>query len=1224
MTNYYVDPLTGDSADAGTSPGTAKESLADFDDFALDAGDTIFLIAKDSSPVTDSLTDRVKWDTRSGTSSNPITITTYSENTTAYQLDWSAGSGNQNDGIVISNSDYFVVEADRLSKVDAGGLALLGIDDNAIIAENFSSTEHGWHRFENLWVEDYGNDTPTREGNGIWLKLNTVDCEVINCRFRDGSAYRDSDGVYVGGNSSLQSGGHYFERVVCEYNADDGFDFYRADRDNPNTLVDCVARYNGRDKATWDSGNEDGTSGNWGDGNGFKMGGDSGGNNVLVRCVSYWNRGRNQGGDGDPNGDGFDDNGWDGNFYIQCTAHANEKYGFQCSGGDTLLINDVAYANGTDAVIGARSDINNSWDSGITVTDSDFVSVDPVDYGSGYLVPASGSVLEDAGVVLDGYTVDTDSYTGADSFTIDLSTVGVEPITESYEGSSPDLGRYEVGAGSGGAGDGSYTEVIVNEQSQLDSNNEIVYTLSGGENFAQKFFGTDGVLFDVRLEDPDATNPISEASVIIDPSGGGNVIENVGFDGPQQDKFIVRQPSIPSGTTDTVRHCYWSSYRDSSRTASNDGFGGGALADVNNHAGTLRFENCNIQGFGNNAVYASPPLKAGSPGGITEFYDCYFKNCTTSGYRFGGEGLVDNCIYVLDDPNRTRQNYPSTGGWACRGVWYRHQSGGTVRNSDFSMAGGDVVAAIQTLKNSDSPNPSQTASEPLRIEDCEIDSPIKFDIDSRMPIEVYEDGSQIAPENISTNPRTTPQAGTPTTPLEAATGTSSAGGSTGTGSTIDVTQNGVTFNSVGDALSNASAIVDLFETDASAGDTINFDGAPGDTVWVDTDDADLARMVDLNGSNIPDNLTVTGPTDQDGEPGITIKAVDDASVGFYMFELSVRDGMTLDIEHLAFDGNDRNNGNCAIPWIHRDGEANNITFTNCEFINGGDVSWRELDGTGAACQHCTFRDSTDNHAAAVTHRNVSGTVYATTFEQCHFKDCNGPGGAYGLNSSPGRVIARDCVVTNCRQGFKIGTDPSTSASYDTEHIRCRIDNPTDFGIFILADGTVHDATVTFEDLIIDNPGDEGILTGGSTDNDELISVASNSTLLISSATDNGMQLRGNSQIETLSGAEIEICDSGQWAVNYDSDKNSTIDDLNASGNANGATDDSDGAGTLTVGSLTSSSCPSDISGVPTASEVGVGTVASSGGGSGGTSSGAGVGTNNAAGAGLNNSAGAGI
>jgi hypothetical protein len=412
--------------------------------------------------------------------------------------------------------------------------------------------------------------------------------------------------------------------------------------------------------------------------------------------------------------------------------------------------------------------------------------------------------------------------------------------------------------------------------------------------------------------------------------------------------------------------------------------------------------------------------------------------------------------------------------------------------------------------------------------------------------------------------------------------------------TLNASQNGVVFNSTGDALSNASAIVDLFETDASAGDTINFDGSPGDVVWVDTNDAELARMVDLNGGNIPDNLTVTGPTDANDEPGVTIKAVDDASAGFYMFELSVRDGMGLTVENLEFDGNDRNNGNCAIPWIHRDGEANNITFTNCDFRNGGDVSWRELDATGSKLSHCTFRESTDNHAAAVTHQDISGTVYATIFEQCHFKDCNGPGGAYGLNSSPGKVVARDCVVTNCRQGFKIGTDPGFSSSWDTEHIRCRVDNVTDFGIFILADGTVHDATVTFEDLVIDTPGDEGILTGGSADNDELISIAADSTLLITDAAGSGMQLRGNSQIETLSGAQVEICNSGLLGIDYDSDKNSTIDDLNASGNTNGATDDSDGAGTLTVTTQTNDGCISDIAGVPTASEVGVGTQNTSG------------------------------
>jgi len=405
---------------------------------------------------------------------------------------------------------------------------------------------------------------------------------------------------------------------------------------------------------------------------------------------------------------------------------------------------------------------------------------------------------------------------------------------------------------------------------------------------------------------------------------------------------------------------------------------------------------------------------------------------------------------------------------------------------------------------------------------------------------------------------------------------------------LDVSENGVVLNSVADAQANATAIVDMAESVASANDTIDFGMGEDDVLWLDTTEAALARVVDLNGSDMPDGLTFTNNTGPDGRPAGVIRASDSLSVQSYFFEMSVRDGMDVRFENLEFDANDRNNGNADVAFLCRDGDASNITFRNCLFRNGRDVSFRELDASGSRLEYCTMRDATEQHGCAVTHRTLS-TATATEFYRCHFTNngIGGSGGGFGLNQSPGKTRVIECVIEGNKRGVKWGTDPGYVGNFPVDYQRVRIGNCQNEGVFILADDTVHEVTHSVEDVIIDGAGD-GLLTGGSAEDQSEVRVAQDSQFVVLGSADNNLDFRGASTVSTAPGAEIQSCGAGGDGFRYASSQDSTIRSLNVASNAGDAVNDTAAGGTLTVTTQTSDACATDLAGVPTASEVGVG------------------------------------
>jgi hypothetical protein len=162
---------------------------------------------------------------------------------------------------------------------------------------------------------------------------------------------------------------------------------------------------------------------NNGNGNGFKLGGNSTKHHVILyNCLSVGNRVK-----------GFDQNSNAGKMEIyNCTSYLNgSNYGFYNLNGDTLIIKncvslDSKSSNSFKANVLTQS--NNTWNGGFSCSDADFVSLDTtlvllprnVDGSlpsTDLLCIKKGSSLIDRGVITDGVT---------------------------YHGIAPDLGCFET------------------------------------------------------------------------------------------------------------------------------------------------------------------------------------------------------------------------------------------------------------------------------------------------------------------------------------------------------------------------------------------------------------------------------------------------------------------------------------------------------------------------------------------------------------------------------------------------------------------------------------------------------------------------------------------------------------------------------------------------------------------------------------------------------------
>ena len=200
------------------------------------------------------------------------------------------------------------------------------------------------------------------EGSGLRLYRESSFNLILNSDFHhnyDPFTPNDPGGNADGASIAFTSGkavGNIFRGCRAWMNSDDGYDLWKAEA--PITFENCWAFWNGYIPDTKKLG---------GDGNGFKMGRNkSGPEHALHRCLAFENRAH-----------GFDDNVCMGpqqwynntafnngmaNFNAIQPFHHDLRNNFSI-GAENRLADDV-------------SEQHNSWNLGVAVKDSDFLSVD--------------------------------------------------------------------------------------------------------------------------------------------------------------------------------------------------------------------------------------------------------------------------------------------------------------------------------------------------------------------------------------------------------------------------------------------------------------------------------------------------------------------------------------------------------------------------------------------------------------------------------------------------------------------------------------------------------------------------------------------------------------------------------------------------------------------------------------------------------------------------------
>ena len=253
---------------------------------------------------------------------------------------------------------------------------------------------------------------------GLTLGANVSDILVLNCDAHHNvdTDYEDADGFQVtSGASGTIAARVVFRGCRAWNNADDGWDLYFATRGSV-LIEQCWSFRNGYDDAWNEQGN----------GGGFKIGGplsdarvSSSGGHTVLRCLAWKNKycGFNENTNSDATPDtlyhctGFDNRGW-------------RDYDFDCGLVHVLRNNLTCRTAG--AATGASSATHNSWSLGLTLADSDFLSVD--DAGTDGPRGADGALP-----VLDFLKPSAGSRVINRGLDIGLP----------YSGSAPDLGAYE-------------------------------------------------------------------------------------------------------------------------------------------------------------------------------------------------------------------------------------------------------------------------------------------------------------------------------------------------------------------------------------------------------------------------------------------------------------------------------------------------------------------------------------------------------------------------------------------------------------------------------------------------------------------------------------------------------------------------------------------------------------------------------------------------------------
>jgi len=344
---YYVDKYNvgGYGCDDAWS-GTLDQPLCSIDKgiALLQPGDTLF-IRKGTYP---SFSVSI-----SGTAGNYITISGYNNEMPLI---------NSGKGIELKGTSYIAIRGFEVTSVTgnwAGAITLVNanafnpmfniVEGNKVHDNTFVNVA-GIKILEGSYNKILHNEVYNNYFVGIRVTSSSgvvTDNEIgFNTVYNHTLAGPDSDGINLSGSAVTQT---YIHDNIVHDNSDDGIDTW----DSSNNIIIGNISYNHVGV---------------GDGNGFKMGGVGGGNNLIKNNIAYNNKAR-----------GFDSNGSGGNVYYHNVAYNNTGFGFQdtwrrdatCTANNCpgIFVNNIGYNNGKgNFSAGTSTSIshNNIWysDSG--------------------------------------------------------------------------------------------------------------------------------------------------------------------------------------------------------------------------------------------------------------------------------------------------------------------------------------------------------------------------------------------------------------------------------------------------------------------------------------------------------------------------------------------------------------------------------------------------------------------------------------------------------------------------------------------------------------------------------------------------------------------------------------------------------------------------------------------------------------------------------------------
>lgn len=374
MTTYYLDPNGSDSnAGSQSSPWYSLDHAGS----RVSSGDTIV--------VNDGTYDYTSAQhcSANGTSSNPITLKAASgaAPTISFGGSTSGGYGSDSEGGLWVDGTNWNISGLEVQDSPYHGIVLPSGSDSVTVTDCAVHTNHL------CGIKVFGSANHTFDSCRIYDNYGST------------SSGGDSDGLSLSGSNVTNI---TIRDCVAYYNGDDGIDLWAGN----GTVVKRTLSYNnGRDG---------------GDGNGFKMGGDSAsGDNTVERCAAWQNR-----------SNGFDYNTASPLYFYHCTAWNNGNYGFFSSDSNNVFCNNIAYQNASGNSVGSAQTSCNTWNLGIG--DPQFQSTATTDNyhpqdESSFLHLQSGSPCIDAGEPISDATTDT-----GDS----NPDLGVYPFTNSQTGNS--------------------------------------------------------------------------------------------------------------------------------------------------------------------------------------------------------------------------------------------------------------------------------------------------------------------------------------------------------------------------------------------------------------------------------------------------------------------------------------------------------------------------------------------------------------------------------------------------------------------------------------------------------------------------------------------------------------------------------------------------------------------------------------------------------------------